>query len=138
MLWKKKTLRIKLLNKKPFQILEQSSLLQETGAAITITPNAFRVLQSWDFSPSQSRMVAIRTGSLLDGTSMEVLMPNYLHNIEETYGAPLYSVHRVDLHNQLRLLATRTQGPGHPVEIQVRAKIVDYVRQKRPKPDGCS
>ena len=72
-------------------------------------------------------MVAISTGSLLNGATMEVLMPNYLGNIEETYGVPLYSVHRVDLHNQLRKLATQQDGRGYPVKIQVRAKIVDYV-----------
>ena len=72
-------------------------------------------------------MVAISTGSLFNGTTMEVLMPNYLQNIEETYGTPLYSVHRVDLHNQLRLLATQKDGPGYPVDIQVRAKSVDYI-----------
>ena len=73
-------------------------------------------------------MVAIGTGSLLNGTTMEVMMPNYLQDIEKTYGRPLYSVHRVDLHNQLRVLATQTEGRGCPVEIQVRTKIVDYVR----------
>ncbi|MCJ1312676.1 hypothetical protein MMC25_006352 [Agyrium rufum] len=107
-------------------ILEQSSLLQETGAAITITPNASKVLQSWDYEHSKSRSVAISKGSLLNGTTLDVLMPNYLHDIEETYGSPLYSVHRVDLHNQLRLLATQQDGPGTPVDIQVRAKVIDY------------
>jgi salicylate hydroxylase len=111
------------------KILEQSSLLQETGAAITITPNASRVLRLWDFNTERSRMVAISTGSLLNGTTMEVVMPNYLQNIEEMYGTPLYSVHRVDLHNQLRLLATQKDGPGSPVDIQVLAKVVDYVSE---------
>jgi salicylate hydroxylase len=60
---------------------------------------------------------------------MEVVMPNYLQNIEEMYGTPLYSVHRVDLHNQLRLLATQKDGPGSPVDIQVLAKVVDYVSE---------
>ncbi|KAA6406432.1 MAG: salicylate hydroxylase [Lasallia pustulata] len=107
-------------------ILEQSSLLHETGAAITITPNASRVLRAWDFDVESSRMVAISTGSLLNGATMEVLVPVYFGNIEETYGAPLYSVHRVDLHNQLRRLATQQDRPGCPVDIQVQAKIVDY------------
>ncbi|KAL8660351.1 MAG: hypothetical protein Q9202_006622 [Teloschistes flavicans] len=107
-------------------ILEQSSLLYETGAAITITPNAFRVLRSWDFDVEWSKMVAIRTGSLLNGATMDVIMPNYLGKIEETYGTPLYSVHRVDLHNQLKMLATRMEGPGCAVKILVRAKTVDY------------
>lgn len=72
-------------------------------------------------------MVAISTGGLFNGTTMEVVIPNYFQNVEETYGIPLYSVHRVDLHNQLRLIATQQDEPGHPVDIQVRAKVVDYV-----------
>ena len=72
-------------------------------------------------------MVAIKTGSLYDGTTLDCVVPNFYANVEETYGIPLYSVHRVDLHNQLRSLATQQDGPGHPCEIQVRAKVHDYV-----------
>ncbi len=72
-------------------------------------------------------MVAMRKGSLIDGTTMQVVIPNYFHNCEETWGTPMYSVHRVDLHNQLRLLATQKEGQGFPVDIQVRSKVVDYV-----------
>ena len=109
------------------KVLEQSSLLHETGAAITITPNASRVLRSWDFEPERSRMVTIDVATILDGTSMETIVPDHFGNIEEAYGIPLYSAHRVDLHNQLRELATQNDGPGHPVEIQTRAKVVGYV-----------
>lgn len=116
---------------KQSKILEQSSLLQESGAAITITPNASKVLRSWDFDPERSKMVAISAGGLYNGTTMEVVTPNYYQNIKEIYGVPLYSVHRVDLHNQLRLLATQEDGPGYPVNLQVRAKVVDYVGTKQ-------
>ncbi|ROV97046.1 hypothetical protein VSDG_04192 [Cytospora chrysosperma] len=107
-------------------ILEQSSLLHEVGAAITIKPNATRVLQSWDFEPDKSGMVAIRKGSLIDGTNMQVLVPNYYKDCESTWGLPMYAVHREDLHNQLRLLATREEGPGSPCDVRVRSKVVDY------------
>ena len=109
------------------KILEQSSLLHEVGAAITIKPNATRVLQSWDFVPERSGMVAIRNGSLIDGTNMQVLVPNYYKDCESTWGLPMYAVHREDLHNQLRLLATQKEGFGHPCDVQVRSKVVDYV-----------
>jgi salicylate hydroxylase len=109
------------------KILEQSSLLHEVGAAITIKPNASRVLQSWDFVPEQSGMVAIRKGSLIDGTNMNVLIPSYYKDCESTYGSPMYAVHREDLHNQLRLLATQKEGMGRPCDIQVRSKVILYV-----------
>jgi salicylate hydroxylase len=111
----------------PTKILEQSALLQETGAAISIAPNASPVLRSWGFDPAQSRMVAIKTGSILNGSSMQMMVPNYYANIEENYGLPIYSVHRVDLHDQLKALATGEDGPGLPCKLHVRAEVVDYV-----------
>lgn len=97
------------------------------GAAITIKPNASRVLHSWDFVPEQSDMVTIRKTSLVDGTNMEVLVPRYYRDCESTWGWPMYAVHRVDLHTQLRRLATEQEGPGCPCDIQVRSKVVSYV-----------
>lgn len=75
-------------------------------------------------------MVAIRKGSLIDGTNMQVLIPNYYKDCESTWGLPMYAVHRVDLHNQLRLLATQKQGPGYPCDIQVRSKVIEYVSKR--------
>lgn len=72
-------------------------------------------------------MVPISKGSIWNGTTMEVVIPNYYDRFEETYGIPLFAVHRVDLHNQLRQLATQEEGIGRPVEIQVRARVNDYV-----------
>ncbi|KAK9486611.1 hypothetical protein V1527DRAFT_451013 [Lipomyces starkeyi] len=107
-------------------ILEQSSLLHEVGAAITIKPNASRDLKSWDFVPEQSGMVALRGMSLIDGTNMETLVPTYYKDCESTWGLPMYAVHRVDLHNQLRQLATQAEGPGRTCDVRVLAKVVDY------------
>lgn len=109
------------------KILEQSALLQETGAAISIAPNASPVLRSWGFDPAKSRMVAIKTGCILNGSSMQMMVPNYYANIEEKYGLPIYSVHRVDLHEQLKALATGEDGPGLPCKLHVRTGVVDYV-----------
>jgi salicylate hydroxylase len=96
------------------------------GAAITIKPNASRVLKSWDFVPEQSGMVALRGMSLIDGTNMETLVPTYYKDCESTWGLPMYAVHRVDLHSQLRQLATQTEGPGRACDVRVLAKVVDY------------
>lgn len=104
--------------------------MHEVGAAITIKPNASRVLKSWDFVPENSGMVAIRKGSLIDGTNMEVLVPNYYKDCESTWGLPMYAVHRVDLHTQLRQLATQKDGPGRPCDVLVRSKVVDYVSSR--------
>jgi salicylate hydroxylase len=112
------------------QILEQSSLLHEVGAAITIKPNASRVLASWDFVPENSGMVVLRGMSLIDGTNMKTLVPMYYKDCESSWGMPMYAVHRVDLHSQLRQLATQEDGPGRPCDVRVRSKVVDYDAEK--------
>ena len=112
------------------KILEQSGLLRETGAAISVAPNASRVLRGWGFDTAQSRMVAVNGGNVYSGTSMQIVMPNYYASIKEKYGLPIYSVHRVDLHDQLRELATAEHGLGVPCKLLVRAKVVDYVSWK--------
>lgn len=72
-------------------------------------------------------MAAIKTGSILNGSDMQMVVPNYYVNIEENYGFPIYSVHRVDLHDQLKALATGEDGSGQPCKLHVRATVVDYV-----------
>ncbi|KAL2285285.1 hypothetical protein FJTKL_08235 [Diaporthe vaccinii] len=71
-------------------------------------------------------MVAIRKSSLLDGTNMEILIPNYYKDYESTWGVPMYAVHRVDLHTRLRQPATEKEGPGRPCDVHVRSKVVEY------------
>ena len=71
-------------------------------------------------------MVALRGMSLVDGTNMQTLVPTYYKDCESTWGLPMYAVHRVDLHNQLRRLATQANGPGSPCNVRVLAKVVDY------------
>lgn len=112
------------------QILEQSSLLHEVGAAITIKPNASRVLASWDFVPEKSGMVVLRGMSLIDGTNMKTLVPTYYKDCESSWGMPMYAVHRVDLHSQLRQLATQVEGEGRPCDVRLRAKVIDYDAEK--------
>lgn len=118
------------------KILEQSSLLHEVGAAITIKPNASRVLHSWDFVPEKSGAVTILNLSLIDGMSMKVKIPDYYKDCDSTWGWPMYAVHRVDLHTQLRQLATEAEGPGRPCEVHVKSKVVEYVSDRPKCPGG--
>jgi salicylate hydroxylase len=38
---------------------------------------------------------------------------------------PSYSVHRVDLHNELVRLATSPDGPGHPCKLSLGSAVAD-------------
>lgn len=72
-------------------------------------------------------MVAIKNRTILNGSDMQMVVPNYWVDIQENYGHPIYSAHRVDLHDQLKALATEEDGLGQPCELHVRAPVVEYV-----------
>jgi salicylate hydroxylase len=44
----------------------------------------------------------------------------------KTYGAPWYLAHRVDLHTELRRLATTPDAPGFPVDIILQSEVVGF------------
>lgn len=48
-------------------------------------------------------------------------------DIEREFGARFWLAHRVDLHAELKLLATRDEGPGNPVRIETGCEVVGYV-----------
>lgn len=101
-------------------------MLHELGAAITFKPNVGQVLASWNFDPAQSAMTVLTGLSLIDGTNMQTLVSTWYKDCEATWGHPICSAHRVDLHTQLRQLATQAEGPGRHCEVRERAKVVDY------------
>lgn len=43
------------------------------------------------------------------------------------FGAPWLLNHRVDLHNELRRLATTEDGPGKPAVIRTASRVADVV-----------
>lgn len=48
-------------------------------------------------------------------------------DFEAQYGAPFYLSHRVDLHSELKHLATREEGPGSPAKIILKSEVIDVV-----------
>lgn len=60
--------------------------------------------------------------------NLETITLQDLSKIESIYSAPWLLCHRVDLHSELKRLATRDEGPGEPVQIRLNAKVVDIVR----------
>lgn len=104
-------------------------MLQEVGAAIHVQPNATRVLNKWDFDVKRARLVISRSSFFCHGDSLKAFSEQHYNDNEtvEKYGAEFYLSHRVDLHNELRRLATREDGPGTPAEILLRKKVRGYV-----------
>lgn len=61
------------------------------------------------------------------GDKLHQLFKVDLSNIEDEYGSGFYYSHRVDLHTELKLLATGVEGQGQPAVIQNRCAVVGYV-----------
>jgi salicylate hydroxylase len=56
--------------------------------------------------------------------------------IEKDYGAAFYLSHRVDLHNELKFLATREDAEGKTVKVLTGKEVVGYVRRWWIEPVG--
>ncbi|KAK9623706.1 hypothetical protein V6Z94_004612 [Aspergillus fumigatus] len=63
---------------------------------------------------------------VVPGTSLTSNVGVDCSHFVETYGAPWYLAHRVDLHTELRRLATTPDGPGFPVETILRSEVVGF------------
>lgn len=95
---------------------------EEVGAAIHLGPNASRITLGW-------------------GMDVEKVMScpvNYYHELtfkgDTIFKIPMKGLpspwllqHRVDLHNELRRLATSEDGPGQPAEIRTGARVLSVV-----------
>ncbi|KAL2815275.1 hypothetical protein BDW59DRAFT_153951, partial [Aspergillus cavernicola] len=112
------------------QIFERSSLLRELGAAINVCPNASHVLLKWGFDTKQARMVTARRHVLAIGTTLGVVKKMQFPDFSQRYRGPWLLAHRVDLHSELRRLATCPSGPGQPVELVLRSEVMDYDVEK--------
>ncbi|KAJ6783310.1 hypothetical protein PWT90_02545 [Aphanocladium album] len=109
------------------ELYEQSSMNNEIGAAITIPPNASRILLAWGIRPEDWGFVLSEGGGSYDPFTMEKtadFMTNF--TAQETGGTPMYLAHRVDLHNSLKWLATREASPGIPAQIHRASKIAAF------------
>ena len=110
------------------RILERSQFANEVGAAITIPPNANRVLQSWGLDSHAARMIPFNGVEYVAGESdtLSKLGQYSFSLFERNFGAPYFVSHRVDLHEALREMATSSKGPGKPAQIINGAHIISY------------
>lgn len=102
----------------------------EVGAAIHVQPNASRVLAKWDFDFEGAHLVTSRSAYFHQGDSLEIFSEEHYEEgtVKEKYGSEFYTAHRVDLHNELKRLATTEDGPGSPAKILLKSEVVGYVR----------
>lgn len=108
-------------------IYERSAMNNEIGAAINVPPNASRFLQAWGLDPQEWRFVTARLQTFNHPSSLEPFMINDMSGAQAADPAKLYLAHRVDLHNALKWMATRPDGPGEPARIHLQSEVVEYV-----------
>lgn len=113
-------------------LYERSSHNNEVGAAIHVPPNAARALLAWGLDPVHAKFVT--TKSSYRAHEKTLVRFHTGKEVEEQIpircGAPWFLTHRVDLHEELKRLATEPEGPGAPglpAQVSLRSKIVHYV-----------
>ncbi|KAI1501362.1 putative salicylate hydroxylase [Biscogniauxia marginata] len=98
------------------KVFEKSLLAGEVGSAVLITPNGERVLSRLGFDFARARADDMTYFEVMDGTTLQPLSFHNLEDPRKEFGSPLYTVHRVDLLNELLRLASG-------LDIRLRTKV---------------
>ncbi|RDW82771.1 salicylate hydroxylase-3 [Coleophoma cylindrospora] len=111
-------------------IYERRSLNNELGAAIHVCPNASRGLLAWGLDPVGARFVKVKHSFRAKGTTLEKFATSDDSYIESTFGAPWFFAHRVDLHEELKRLATEYDAEGKPAKVHLESAVQSYDTEK--------
>ncbi|CAL3964868.1 hypothetical protein PZA11_002229 [Diplocarpon coronariae] len=107
-------------------IYERSALNNELGAAIHVCPNASRGLLAWGLDPVKGRFVTCKKSWRAHGSTLVAFQESDDSYVAEKFGAPWYFAHRVDLHEELKRLATRAEGGGRPAVVHLKSEVTKY------------
>ncbi|KAF5671996.1 salicylate 1-monooxygenase [Fusarium heterosporum] len=107
------------------EVFEQSSFLNEIGAAIHIAPNATRVLRSWEIDFTDLQAVLCNAIKVYDNMGKLISVPVKLEELQQKIGRKdeWLLTHRVDLHNTLRKAATGKEYADRII-IHTASKVV--------------
>ena len=115
------------------KVIEATSWLREVGAAITVPPNACRALRGLGVDLADAKVVEFRKGLHYQYTDQPARygeggtgVSSSRERKAQEAGGEYFFVHRVDLHDTLRKMCVRKDGPGQPAEILLSQKVVDW------------
>lgn len=110
------------------KVLERSSMMREVGSALTLSSNVTRVFRSWGFDLEKAQMAPLSGHQIVraDVNPIEKITELNWEAVEQIFGAPFVSSHRVDLHGALKVIATNKAGPEIPVEVITDAMVVSF------------
>nr|POE77350.1 3-hydroxybenzoate 6-hydroxylase 1 [Quercus suber] len=112
------------LRRSGHNIFEKPQFIGEVGAAFALSPNGVKVLRSVGFSFERARAQPIQVWDIVDSLDLHTLDKMDLSNAEETFGAPVFSVHRVDMHNELLRTAEQLYEQSSAVEIHLASRVI--------------
>ncbi|QKX64611.1 uncharacterized protein TRUGW13939_11786 [Talaromyces rugulosus] len=104
-------------------VFEQSRLATEMGAAMHLAPNANGILRrlglfAENFGANLMRRLTEYSAGGEKLRSMDSTEPN------KRWQHPWHLVHRVELHNQLKTLATTAQDGNPPIEFKTATRVI--------------
>ncbi|KAL0933737.1 salicylate hydroxylase [Colletotrichum truncatum] len=106
-------------------IYEKSALNNEIGAAINVQTNASRPLIALGMDPARAKFVRARGSKRVRGDTLDLIHSLDLGSVADRYGSPWYFAHRVDLHQELKRMATAAEG-GPPLTVKLRSEVTSY------------
>ncbi|EME40552.1 FAD-binding domain-containing protein [Dothistroma septosporum NZE10] len=112
-------------------VLEKHNSKSEVGFAVGLYPNPMRVLRSLDIDCKQIRLTPWLNTHFVKADQdplefLEQVTATEAEGLDDDYGAPYCSAHRVDLHETLRDHATKAEGAGRPVVIKEGQTVAEY------------
>ena len=106
------------------QVYEQSRFANEVGAAVHLAPNANGILRRWGIYAEE--FGANPMNRLIERLSNgNVRMNLDLSEANKQWQHPWLLVHRVNLHDHLKKIATAQEGVGKPAGLHTSSKVVE-------------
>ncbi|KAF2184231.1 FAD dependent oxidoreductase [Zopfia rhizophila CBS 207.26] len=112
------------------EIFERSHFSNEIGAAISLCPNAGRILKQWGYEFNRANVIALIQGRAFNANTLDLVYFAKYDYMVPKYGAPWYLYHRIDLHTELKRLATEPTCGSRPVKINISSQVVDIDCEK--------
>lgn len=103
-------------------IYESSRFATETGAAIHIPPNVNGLLRRYGMIPGDHGANDCEWVSERRNNG-EIVFKNDVRPVSKAFAYPWQLIHRIDLHNSLKVLATREEGDGKPAVIHLTSRV---------------
>ncbi|KAF1808143.1 FAD/NAD(P)-binding domain-containing protein [Eremomyces bilateralis CBS 781.70] len=101
----------------------KSRFANEVGAAIHVGPNATRALEFLGYDAARLRGVICAGISVHESASAKQVIEIDTSDAKSKYGYQWYLVHRVDLHNELKLLALAPRQGNLIPELHLSSKV---------------